>query len=163
MAETASDIIKSSLFEIGAADSESPAGPDENSDSIRYLNRMMAKFAVQGINLGYTVVSSLADIITVPDGAIDGIVANLAIRLHPQYSSPDEPISLALAEAADDGYDTMMILGGPTLGETAYPNTVPIGSGNEGDFGCQRHFFGGELDNIELENDGFIAVEESTE
>ena len=160
MSETAESIISSALLDVGVRASESPLEPDEIADSIRYLNRMMASYAVEGVNIGYTVVSTLADPITVPDGAIDGMIANLAIRLHPQFTLPGTPIDLTLAQAAEDGKEVLMALGIESIGPTAYPDTLPIGSGNESGFIDNQYFYAGDLDEIESEEGGFIATED---
>ena len=97
MAETAGDIIKDALQEILVQGAEAPFEADETQGAIRYLNRMMARFAVDGINLGYTTVTSVGDLITVPDGAIDGMVKNLAVSLFPQYAAPGTPVSPILS------------------------------------------------------------------
>lgn len=163
MSETADDVITSALLDIGVQASESPLEEDEIRDAIKYMNRMMNKFAAEGINLGYTNVSTLADVITIPDGAIDGLISNLAIRLHPQFALETTPVSIVLAQEAKDGKDVMRVLAIPSIGPTAFPDTLPIGSGNEDGFaGCDNHFFTSDLDNIETEQGGFIAVEDST-
>ena len=54
-------------------------------NGVRYLNRMMGAWDAQGLALGYTKVSNPADPITVPDGALEGMVFNLAVRLAKQY------------------------------------------------------------------------------
>lgn len=163
MSETAAQVIKDAMLEIGGIASESPLEPDEISDAIRYMNRFMARIAADGINIGYTVVSTLADIITIPDGAIDGLVSNLALRLHPQYTAPGTPISLTLAQAGEDGLKTMRALAIFSIGPTAFPNTLPVGSGNEDGFaGCDNHFFRGDDDGILTESGGFIATEDGT-
>jgi hypothetical protein len=159
MSETAETIISSALLDIGVRASESPLEPDEYADAMRYLNRMMASYAVEGVNIGYTRVSTLADPITVPDGAIDGMIANLAIRLHPQFAPSTDQISLALAQAAEDGKIVLLSLGIDSIGPTAFPDTLPIGSGNQDGFIDNQYFYTGDLDDIESEEGGFIATE----
>ena len=157
--ETAGSLIESSLQDILVQAAESDLSASEYSISIKYLNRMMASFAVQGVNLGYTNVSSLGDLITVPDGAIDGMVANLAIRLFPQFAAPGTPINAALAQAAIDGFKVMQMLG-IEVGPTSFAG-APIGSGSEDDWNT-NHFYPEDDESILTEQGGFIATEEGT-
>ena len=164
MTETAFSVIKSALQEINVQASEAPLEQDEIQDGITYLNRLMSKFAAQGISLGYTKISSLGDEITVPDGALDGIVKNLAISLHPQFIESDAPINPLLAQQARDGLDAMRNLSVFTIGPSYYPNTFPVGSGNESDCGLGLDRFYTNPDNpILTEQGGTISVEENTE
>lgn len=164
MAETAGTVIKSALQEILVQASEAPLEPAEVSDAITYLNRMMAKYSSMGISLGYTAVTAISDTITVNDGAIDGMVANLAVRMHPQFSAPGTPIPIALVQSAKDGLDVMRMIAIDSIGPTAYPDTLPIGSGNESrTFGCTNHFYSGDDEAVLTESGGFIATESKTE
>ena len=90
---------------------------------------MMAKWAAKGLNLGYTIVDSLDDEITVPDGALSGIIANLAIALFPEYASIGAEISVTLAAEATDGMEAIENLT-IFIGATEFPSTLPKGSGN---------------------------------
>jgi len=162
--ETAATIIKSALQEILVQASESDLEADEIQDGIRYLNRMMAKYAAQGITLGYTQVTSLADPITVPDGALDGMVKNLALSLQPQFAAPGTPVSQLLALQAREGLDTMRQIAIQSIGPTFYPDTLPRGSGNEEQTAFRAdHFYTTPEEQIELEQGGFISIEQNTE
>jgi len=161
MSETAESIIKSALEEILVQAAESPIEPDEAQGAIKYLNRMMAGFSASGINLGYTVVANLGDAITVPDGAIDGIISNLAVRLSPQYSSPGTPVDPLLVKAAQDGRTTMLNIAFTGVGESTRPDTMPIGSGNEDYFGgCNNKFFPSSADALAGEQGGVLSPED---
>lgn len=129
MAETGESVISSALQEILVQASEAPLEPDDFEVGRVSMNRMMDSYAASGINLGYTTVNKLADPITVPDGAIDGMVFNLAIRLAPQY---DRPVSIDLKDNAKDGKEAMRSIAFTIL-PSAFPDTLPRGSGNEQD------------------------------
>jgi len=160
--ETAADIIKSALQEILVQASEAPIEADEAQTAIKYLNRMMFRFAADGINLGYTKVSNLGDPITVPDGAIDGIVSNLAVRLFPQFSAPTTQIDPILMGDAREGLKTLEMLG-VHVGPTSFPSTLPIGSGNEWEGSWGDHFYPESDNPILTEQGGFISLESGTE
>ncbi len=156
--ETAADVIKSALQEILVQAVEAPIQPAQAQDAIKYMNRMMSGFAVSGINLGYTQVTNLGDLITIPDGAIEGLVFNLAIRLAPSYDTPLRPDLLLNAR---EGKKAMLKLAVNII-PTQYPSTLPRGSGNTG-FTRDGHFFPEPDTAIFTEQGGFISVESDTE
>jgi len=127
MAETASTVIRDALQEILVQAAEQPITAAEGQGAMRLLNRMMAAWVLDGVDLSYTPVDSLNDDITVVDGALDAIVLNLAIKLAPQY---DRPISQGLYINASRAYEAMLKTA-VVIPETAFPATLPYGSGNE--------------------------------
>jgi len=127
MAETASTVIRDALQEILVQAAEQPITADEGQGAMRLLNRMMAAWVLDGVDLSYTPVDSLNDDITVVDGALDAIVLNLAIKLAPQY---DRPISQGLYINASRAYEAMLKTA-VVIPVTEFPATLPYGSGNE--------------------------------
>ena len=164
MAETADTIIKDALQEISIAqESEASFEPEETQDAIRYLNRMMSSFAARGITLGYTQVSSLGDEITVPDGALEGMVKNLAVRLFNQYSVPGTPVPALLLQEARQGRDDMRAVAIDSIGPALFPGTMPIGSGNETSPGLfNDHFYSEDGAAVDLEQGGVVGIESDT-
>jgi hypothetical protein len=128
MTETAADVISDSLVELVVQADEQPITASESQSAIRYMNRFMFMLSANGVNLGYTEVSDLGDAITIPSGAIMGLVKNLAILLAPQY---DVPVTQELRVQATEALRAMRRLG-TTRQPTQRPCTLPIGSGNEG-------------------------------
>lgn len=141
MTEKGTAIITDALQMIVVQASEASIEPDEAQSAIRWLNRMMARLNSNGIRLGYTPINNLTDDITIPDGAIEGVIANLAFTLHPQYVTDELP-SATLVAAAKEGMKTLRSIG-MTIEPTVYPSTLPFGSGNE-DLGfATDHFYPG--------------------
>jgi hypothetical protein len=91
------------------------------------MNDYMAALYADGIRLGYTDVDNLADEMTVPAGAIRGIIANMAIEVSPDYGGSVSP---ALVQQAREGKATLRKLGQVII-KTSYPETLPLGSGSE--------------------------------
>jgi len=149
------EIVVDALENLVTQADETPIEASEGRAAIRTLNDMMAMWAAQGVNLGYTNVADLGDTVTVAPGAILGIKANLAIHLAPKYGLP---ISPELRLSADIGWKAILDLAVDT-GESAYPETLPQGSGND----PTVPFFTGEQDTILDETGGAIAVEADTE
>lgn len=160
MTETANSVIVDALTEILVQGAEAPIEASEAQGAIRYLNRMMAALDAKGIQLGYTEVSNMSDPITVPLGAVEGMVNVLAFKLWNQYSDGAPP-PMDLAAKARDGMDSMRILG-VTIGNTEYPDTLPIGSGNEWDGYRTSHFYPSLQDDILAESTGSIGLETDT-
>jgi len=151
---TVLDAANASFAWILERDSVSPVGDAEIEDYIFALNNFMAGLEAENVILGYTPVTQSSDILTVPDGAIRGVIANLAVELAPSY---DGQITPRLDNIAVTGLNQMRILG-QTIPDTVYPRTLPIGSGNENDTGdlLFSHFYW-ETDEEEEE----VIVEES--
>lgn len=161
MAEKAGDIIKDALIEITVLGAEAPVEAVDAQAGIRYLNRMMAALDAEGVDLGYTEVDSFADDVTTPTGAYEGIVAMLAARLWRQYAD-EVTIPQDLLARARNGLETLKALA-VDAGQMEYPDTLPIGSGNEDDTYRSGHFYPDLESTILAETTGSIALEESTE
>lgn len=154
--ETAETVIKDALQEMLVQASEQPIEAVDFQTARRYLNRMMASLSAQGINLGFTKIILPTDLMTVPDGAIEGIVFNLAKRLLPTY---DMPLTPELQLSAKEGLKAMRKLS-IFISPTRHPGTLPIGSGNEGDYTTNDvHFYPGIDDGVLGEQDGKILLE----
>lgn len=145
MAYTVEQVIRPALQELMAQGSETPLEADEYRDCILKLNMWMADLEARGVDLGYTPVDSLSDIVTVPDGAIFGIVSNLAILMAPQFGAMP---SNELYRSAKRGMNTIYKLGQVII-DTEYPETLPRGSGNN-----PSPFWG---DNFYHWNDGTVG------
>lgn len=155
--ETAEAIIKDALGEVLVSSAEQAPESFEVSQGIRYLNRMMSGFDAQGIALGYTVVSTPSDAVTVADGAIEGVVFNLAIRLSKSFGMP---VSQQLFMDAKNGLDAMRRIG-VTIEPCQFGGTLPIGSGNEDELNDYKFY--PEIDPTTLtETNGHILLEGET-
>jgi hypothetical protein len=156
---TVAQVAKASLQSILVQASEAPLEADEYQDFIFALNNYMSSLAAKGVNLGYTAVSDLGDQVTVPPGALTGLIANMAIQSVPYYGGVVTP---ELALTAREGMQAMPMLG-QYIQPTKLPSTLPIGSGNEDNiYGSGFHFYPGDGDTILAEVNGSIALEVST-
>ena len=156
---TVAQVAKASLQAILVQASEAPLEADEYQDFIFAMNNYMNSLAAKGLNLGYTAVSDLGDEVTVPAGALTGIIANMAIQSVPYYGGVVTP---ELALTAREGMQAMRHLGQIII-PTRLPNTLPVGSGNEDNqFGNGLHFYPKIEPAILTEVNGSIALEVST-
>lgn len=124
---TVAQVLKATLQRILVQASESDLEADEYQDAIFALNIFMTDLEASGLNLGYTVVANLSDTVTIPTGALRGLIDNLAILIAPDYGGE---VSAALVDSADNGMRTMEHLG-IDIANAALPSTLPKGSGNQ--------------------------------
>lgn len=158
---TVAQVAKASLQRILVQASEAPLQPDEYADYIFSLNNYMGELDAQGIALGFTEVSDLGDDVTVPLGALRGIIANMAIEVAPDYGGI---VTDALAKAAAEGMKTMRQIG-QSMGSSKMPPTLPIGSGNEGTdrvSNTSSLFYPDSETSILAETTGAIGLEKET-
>lgn len=154
--ETAQTVVNDILQEILVQANEQPIEAVDFQFVVRYMNRYMAQLAVRA-PIGYTKVSTPNDYITVPDGALEGIIYNVALKVLNSY---DIDVGPTLYQNAAEGLDTIYrIAENPQI--TRHPSTLPLGSGNEcGVF--NYHFYPGEEDTLLTEQNGNILLENST-
>lgn len=158
MVVKAGELITDALEEIIVQADEAPIEPSEGRAALRILNDMMFSYAAKGVNLGYTVVSSTGDILTVPLGAIRWMKLQLAIELAPKYNAT---ITQEIMLKVRDAYKAVLNLSFEGL-QSEYPSTLPQGSGNDyPDY--DNTFFPDYEDTILTETGGSIALEDDTE
>lgn len=136
---TVADIATLSFDWILQQDSVQPVTTNQLDKYILLLNNFMLGLEAENVILGYTPVTVSGDDVTVPDGALRGVIANMAVEIAPSY---DGDVTPRLNEIAVTSLNQMRILG-QTLEDTRYPSTLPIGSGNENDTGdlLFSHFY----------------------
>lgn len=159
MVVKAGEIVTDALEEIVVQADEAPIEPSEGRAAMRLLNDMMLSFAARGIELGYTTVSSLGDVITVPLGAIRWMKLQLAIELAPKYDATVTPTMMLKAK---DAFQAVLNLA-VDISSSEYPATLPQGSGNDYPGYADNTFYPDQNDTILTETGGSIALEDDTE
>lgn len=154
--ETAKTLINDVLLEIQVNGAEQAVQAVDFQTALRYLNRMMFEFAEDGINLGFTEVTGPDDPITVNRGAINGIIANLAIQISNTY---DFNIGPDLASRAVESKRVMTKIA-TQISPSSYPDTLPIGSGNETEYSSSDKFYTDDPNTINTERGGVIGLEQ---
>jgi hypothetical protein len=154
--ETAESVINDILQEILVQASEQPIEAVDFQFVMRYMNRYMAELAITN-PLGYTNVSLPTDPITIPDGAINGLIYNVALNV---VTSFDMNPGVMLVQNADRGLKTIRKIS-RNLVSTKHPSTLPIGSGNEY-WNNYRKFYPGLDNSILDEQNGNILLEDNT-
>lgn len=151
--------VRAILGKIIVSGAEETLQPAETADTIFAMNNYMTALDADGINLGYTIVKSINDEITVAPGAIQGIIFNVAVMIAPDYGAVVTP---AMIDGAKLGLSAMRKLS-RDIQPMTLPSTLPIGSGNEDSFvDSDQHFFPGSQEGIFTETDRNILLETDT-
>jgi len=154
---TAAQVLKASLQAILVQASESALEPAEFKDAIFTMNNYMLGLAAEGVNLGYTEVTDLGDDVTIPSGALRGCIYNVALDLVSDYGGEAGAFTV---KSARDGLKAMRRIGVGSI-VSAFPGTLPVGSGNHG-CGVSRRYYPNLEAEILAEAAGIIGLESGT-
>jgi hypothetical protein len=135
--ETAQVVVTDILQEILVQASEQPVEAVNFQFVMRYMNRFMAELAVT-TPLGYTAITGPTDLITIPDGAMNGLIFNVALLTTTSFDIPPGPF---LVSNAEKGLKAMRKIARTSVA-TKHPATLPIGSGNEYDSDSTKFYVG---------------------
>ena len=157
MPEKAGEVINDILLDVVVLGADADMDPSETASTLRYINRYMFMLASKGINLGFTKITSVTDTITIADGAILGLIKNVAMLIAPQYGAI---ITAEYRLNALDALDAMRNSGTAIIA-SKMPCTLPVGSGNDSDFNDNK-FYTCPADEILTETDRSILLEADT-
>ena len=132
------EIVNDALEELGVKTAELPITNDEFQSGLRRCNDMLTEWDDMGIVTGYIEINSNEDELTVERNAIAAIKYKLAIHLSPSYS---KSVTKMLFDFANTTLDTLKT-STAFIGDVAYPDTLPMGSGNRhANVDTDRRFF----------------------
>ena len=123
---TVLEILTGALKLLEVNTDESAVTASEGQDGLASLNDMMNEWNVDGIDIGYETLEDTDDFIYVSLGALGAMKANLAVYIAPEYG---RTVSLSLEKRANRSKKSLR--GSIPLNSSEYPDTLPIGSGNE--------------------------------
>lgn len=123
---TVTEVVNGALLLLEVRTAEAAVTAPEAEDGLVSLNDMMNEWNVDGINVGYETLSSIDDELHVDLGAIGAIKANLAVYIAPEYG---RIVSDTLDTRANRSKRSLRA--SIKLNPSEYPDTLPIGSGNE--------------------------------
>lgn len=133
-----------------------PIEPDEMETGIDTYNDMITQFQIDGIALGASITSEEEDEADVPDWANEMIKTQLALRLGQEFNRPAD---LILIERADRAMRSVLKMVKLQRG-SAFPNTLPIGSGNYNSSRTGRFFPDRDCGDIKSGNNDFLLDDE---
>lgn len=128
-----SQIIEQAFSVIGLGDYAFDMSPEERQSAVRMLDGMMAAWDADGIQLGYLLATSEADLGTdsgLPDWANEAVYMNLALRLGQAQGKQMHPSTYAHARA---GMNTI------SRRTTQIPQRVPNWRGMPAGAGNRRY------------------------
>lgn len=123
---TVTEVVSGALQLLEVRTAESAIEAPEAEDGLVSLNDMMNEWNVDGINVGYETLDSIDAQLNVKLGAIGAIKANLAVYIAPEYG---RIVSDTLDKRAKRGKRSLRA--SIPLNSSQYPDTLPVGSGNE--------------------------------
>ncbi len=123
---TVTEVVTGALQLLEVQPAESAITAAEAEDGLVSLNDMMNEWNVDGINVGYETLDSIDAELHVDLGSIGAIKANLAVYVAPEYG---RAVSNALQKRADRSKRSLRA--SINLNPSQYPDTLPVGSGNE--------------------------------
>jgi len=124
---TMREVVSDSFEELGVKTAEVPLTDDELQSGIRRCNDMLLEWDDIGIITGYNELLNGDDVLNVDRSAIAAIKYNLAIRLAPSFQRVVGNALVALAS----GTMEILMASNSDLSNVAYPDSLPLGSGNQ--------------------------------
>ena len=124
--ETVTEVVSGALKLLEVRTAESAITPEEAEDGLTALNDMMNEWNVDGINIGYETLDDVEDELFVTLGSLGAIKSNLAIYIAPEYG---RTVTAVLFERAKRSKRSLRA--SIPLNASQYPDSLPIGSGNE--------------------------------
>ena len=124
---TALDICSSAAEEIGVKTAEIALEDADFQTFFSRMNDMLLEWDDIGVIVGYTEVLNGDDTVNIDRNAIGAVKYNLAIRLAPSFQ---KLVTAALAAIAGGTLEVLMA-SSTDLSNIAYPDTLPLGSGNQ--------------------------------
>jgi hypothetical protein len=128
---TAIQFVSAALEKIRVKDPGEDIDATDLATGIEELNDMLLEWHERGIWLGYTVISSGTDAVTLPDWTHRAVKAKLAVTLAERYG---KEVTNALFDQADTGYRLIRDKA-TAIRPYAKPSTMPRGMGNTQGFG----------------------------
>ena len=124
---TALDIITGALKLLEVNTAESAITAAEAEDGLTALNDMMNEWNIDGINVGYETLEDTEDVLYVDLGSIGAMKANLAVYIAPEYGRIVTPQLQMRADKSKKSLRASI-----PLNPAEFPDSLPVGSGNEG-------------------------------
>ena len=124
---TALQIVNGAAEHVNVRTAETDLEPFEFQQILVNMNDLLSEWADSGLTPAFTEVSNSTDTVGVDRNAVSAVKYALAIRIAPAFT---KVVTQALAKNAAD---TLRKLEASVIhiGEVAYPDTLPAGSGND--------------------------------
>ncbi len=135
---TVLQIVDGAAEKIGVKEAESALESADFQVIINEMNDMLLEWADIGLTPAFKEVTESTDTVDVDRNAVSAVKNNLAIRISPSF---DRIVTQALAKIASESLQRLQA-STSFIGDVAYPDTLPTGSGNDcADVAIDRRFF----------------------
>lgn len=135
---TVLDIVNGSAEKLGVKTAESALEAGDFQVILNELNDMLSIWADRGLTPAFKEVANATDIVDIDRNAVSAAKNNLAIQIAPSFQRVVQPSLALIASTTLQQLETSTDF----IGEIAYPDTLPTGSGNDcADVAIDRRFF----------------------
>ena len=135
---TVLDIVNGSAEKLGVKSAESALEAGDFQVILNELNDMLSIWADRGLTPAFKVVTDSTDVVDIELSAVSAVKNNLAIQIAPTFQRVVQPSLALIASTTLQQLETSTDF----IGEIAYPDTLPTGSGNDcADVAVDRRFF----------------------
>lgn len=130
------DYIQAAFEQIVVSGKTSKPQPSEVETALKRFNGMMLDWENKGVHLGWNIGSNNPnDESGLPDWCFEAVVTNLALKIMPIYGK------LATKDQRDEAADSYTAICLCCVGDMEYPDTMPVGAGNQRYGYSSRRFF----------------------
>ena len=129
---TVSQIINGAAEHIGVKTAEIPLQPDDFQVILDNLNDMLTEWSDLGLTPAFQEVSNGTDVVSIERNAVSAVKSNLAMLIAPSFQKVITQGLALIAGNTLSKLETSVV----HIGQVAYPDTLPTGSGN----GCPDSF-----------------------
>ena len=143
---TVLQIVDGAAEKIGVKESESALEPGDFQVIVNEMNDLLTEWSDSGLTPAFKEVTESTETVDVDRNAVSAIKNALAIRIAPSF---ERIVTQALAKIASESLQRLQA-STVFIGEVAYPDTLPTGSGNEcsGSFQNDRFFSQNKKENF---------------
>jgi hypothetical protein len=124
---TAAQLIEGAAEEIGVKTAESELEAEDYQMILDRLNDLGFEWADSGLTPAFIEVANRDDIVNIDNNARAAFKFTLAIRIAPAFERIVTPALAANADTALQRLQASVVF----IGDVAYPDTLPEGSGND--------------------------------
>ena len=135
---TAANIVEGAAIKATIKTAEIDLEAFEFQQILDDMNDMLSGWADIGLTPAFTRVSNSTDTVNIDDNAVGAVKDALAVRISPSFSKPLTQGMVLNANESRSRLEASQVY----IGEVAYPDTLPTGSGNDcNDSAIDRRFF----------------------
>ena len=135
---TVLDIVNGAAEKLGVKSAESALEACDFQVIVNEMNDLLTVWADRGLTPAFKEVTESTDTVDVDRNAVSAIKNALAIQIAPTFQRVVQPSLALIASTTLQQLETSTDF----IGEIAYPDTLPTGSGNDcADVSVDRRFF----------------------